>query len=281
MNMTIIEKINNEYPQMTKSEKALSAYLLSHLDEFETLSIQELAERNSVSTTTLIRFARRLGYEGFKEFKRAVCPNSVVHPDLINKFEHIAYLSNNKILSDTVNQGFTCIEDTFSRLSAEKIERTISLLTKSRRVYTFGMKESYALAHYAYTRLYTVRDDTFLLNVSNGDTEALLDMRKDDVCLSFLFHRYTKRSLEVLALLKKIGVSVILVTNDPYDSVEKYAEVIIPCTVYGVGIKNTSIAPICLLDYFCNVIATNSSQKALDRMKNIEELLKDQSALGS
>lgn len=279
--MSIIEKINSEYPQMTKSEKALSAYLLAHLDEFETLSIQELADRNNVSTTTLIRFTRKLGYDGYKEFKRAVCSSSVVHPNLISKFEHIAFLSNNKILSDTINHGFTCIEDTFSRLSAEKIDRTISLLTKSRRVYTFGMKESYALAHYAYTRLYTVRDNTLLLNISNGDVEALLDVQKDDVCLAFLFHRYTKRSLEVLSLLQKIGVPVILVTNDPYDSVEKYAEVVLPCTVYGVGIKNTSIAPICLLDYFCNVIATNNSKKSLDRMKSIEELLKDQSALGS
>jgi len=50
---------------------------------------------------------------------------------------------------------------------------------------------------------------------------------------------------------------------------------------YGIGIKNTSVAPICLLDYLCNVIAANSSQKTLERLKNIEELLKEQSVLGS
>lgn len=278
--MTVIEVINREYPKMTRSEKAVSAYLLSHPEEFETLSIQELAKKNHTSTTTLIRFAKKLHYSNFREFREALCSRQMAQPDLVLKFERIAELPDQKILTDTVNRGLSCIEETFSRLNAETIRKTVRLLTKARRVYSFGMKESYALAHYAYTRLYTVREDVVLLDVSNGDMEKLLDLQKDDVCLFFLFHRYTKRSMEVLALLKKIGVPVILVTNDPYNDIEKYAKVVLSCSVYGAGIKNTSIAPICLLDYFCNVLATNTSEKALSRMKKIETLLKDQSALG-
>lgn len=280
MYMNVIETINREYAKMTKSEKALAAYLLSHKSEFENDSITELAARNQVSTPTLIRFARRLGFTGFRDFRKALLESSPIKSTLVNKFESIAHSSENKIMKDTVQQAFSCIEETFSRLDDETSEKAVSLLQTARRVYTFGMKESYALAHYAYTRLYTVRDDTFLLNISNGDLESLLDLRPDDTCLVFLFHRYTKRALDILALLKKIGVHVILVTNDPTDRVNPFAEVVIPCIVSGTGIKNSSIAPICLLDYLCNVLATTDSPKTLERLKHIEGLLKEQSALG-
>jgi DNA-binding MurR/RpiR family transcriptional regulator len=277
----IIDRINEEYPHMTRSEKAISAYLLANTNEFENLSIQELAERNGISTTTLIRFTRRLGFAGFKEFKQALCSEKEVHPTLTNKFKRIAELSDNTLLSDTVNQAFTCLEDTFANLSPATIENLLNTIEHARRVYTFGMKESYALAHYAYTRLYTVRGEVFLLDVTNGDVEPLLNITSEDTCLVFLFHRYTKQAMDVLSALKKIGVSIILVTNAPYDEIEHFADILVPCEVYGIGVKNTSIAPVCLMDYLCNALAVRNPQQTLDRFDKLECLFQTQETLGS
>lgn len=278
--MTVLDKINREYPQMTRSEKALSAYVMAHSEEMGVSSIRELAEKNNVSTTTLIRYARRLGFEGFKEFRRAFCALAASQPTLTSKFEKVAALPGDRLLSDTLAQAFTCLEETFSHLSAEKLEQTVSLIDGARRVYCFGMKESFALAHYAYTRFYTVRDDSFLLNVAGGDVEQLLSVRPEDVCLVFLFHRYTRQALDILAALKKTGASVILFTNPPFDEVEPLTDVLLPCSVYGSGVKNTSIAPICLLDYLCNALAVKNSQRTLERFAELERLFEKQEMLG-
>lgn len=279
--MTIIEKIHTLYPEMTKSEKEISAYLFSHRDEFAKKSIKELADENGLSTTTLIRFARRLGFEGFREFKKALCSDTAISPTLTSKFQSINFMSGDRLLSDTVNQAVKCIEDTFTCLPGRLLSDCAGKLENARRVYTFGMKESYALSHYAYTRLYTVRNDVFMLDTARGDAESLLNIVPDDVCMVFLFHRYTKNSVEVLKALKKTGAAIILVTSEPVLEIEDYADILIPCVVYGIGIKNTSIAPVCLLDYLCNVLAVKNPQKALERFKEIELLFENQETLGN
>lgn len=277
--MTVFEKANSLYPEMTRSEKEIAAYLISNRNEFIKKSIKELARENGTSTTTLIRFARRLGFEGFRELKKALCEDSVINPTLTSKFSSINNMPGDRLLSDTVNRAVKCIEDTFMNMPDGILDKSASKLENARRVYTFGMKESFALAHYAYTRLYTVRNDVFILDVSHGDAESLLNIIKDDVCLVFLFHRYTKTSVEVLKALKKTGASVLLVTNEPADEIRGLADLLIPCVVYGTGIKNTSIAPVCLLDYLCNVLAVKNPQKALERFKQLEILFENQETL--
>lgn len=279
--MTIIEKIHTLYPEMTKSEKEISEYLISHRDDFIKKSIKDIADENGTSTTTLIRFARRLGFEGFRELKKALCEDTVISPTLTSKFNSINYMSGDRLLADTINQAFRCIEDTFTKIPEKTLDECVAKLQDARRVYTFGMKESYALSHYAYTRLYTVRNDVFILDVAHGDAESLLNITKDDTCIIFLFHRYTKTSVDVLKALKKTGASIILITNEPVDEIEKYSDILIPCVVYGSGIKNTSIAPVCLLDYLCNVLAVKDPQKALNRFKELELLFENQETLGN
>ena len=84
------------------------------------------------------------------------------------------------------------------------INDAVSHISTAKRVFTFGMKESFALAHYAYTRLLTVRKNVCVLNAGyNGEIESILSMNKDDVCVAFVFHRYTKQALQVLDMLKK------------------------------------------------------------------------------
>lgn len=279
--MTIIEKIKILYPEMTRSEKEISAFLLSHKEEFMRNSIREIAQENNTSTATLIRFARRLGFEGFRELKKALCEDAAISPTLTSKFGSISSISGDRLLADTINHGVRCIEETFMNMPENALDRSAELLIGARRVYTFGMKESLALSHYAYTRLYTVRNDVFMLDVANGDEENLLNITKDDVCIVFLFHRYTKHSVEVLNALKKAGASVLLVTNEPSDEISGYADITIPCVVYGIGVKNTSIAPVCLLDYLCNVLAVREPQKAMERFRKIEMLFENQETLGS
>lgn len=278
--MTIIEKVKFEYPYMTKSERELSAYLLANINEFSDATLKYLAEANNTSTTTIIRYARRLGFNGFKEFQQSLrSSTNSVQPTLVNKFHRIAEMSNDHLLSNTINHNYTCIEETFDNIPPEKINKCMEMITKARRVYTFGLKESFALAHYAYTRFYTVRQGVFMLNASNGDIERLLELTKEDVVLVFAFHRYTKMSLEILNIIKKLGIPIILVTNPPYEEIGKGIDLVLPCVVHGLGIKNTSIAPICLLDYLCNIYATNNPETTLQRFKKIEMLLDYQSTL--
>lgn len=274
--MRVVELIRLELEGMTRSERQVAAFVLGHMNDIAFFTLDELAQQTDVSTTSVLRFCRRLGFDGFKQFQQAVRAELKYSPNLLDKFHRT---SDNQLedvlLAQTVQQGIRCIQQTFRELPFELIEEAVEKIANARRVYTFGMRESQALAAYAYSRLLTVRGDVILYQDGYcGNVEALLSLSKEDVFLVYLFHRYTRQTLWLLEILKQQGVQVILVTSPPVDAVARFATVLLPCQVDGGGIKNTALAPICLADYLCNAVSMVNAEDTLQRMKRSEELFR-------
>ncbi|MBR6555527.1 MAG: MurR/RpiR family transcriptional regulator [Clostridia bacterium] len=277
--MTLMETVKGTLGEMTKSERQVAAYYFANAGDFAFFTLDKMADSVETSTTSVLRFCRRLGFAGYKDFQQAVRQELHRQPDLLDKLHRTQ--SSDDLLNKTLSQNMACIQNTFAAMPYDRLVDTVGLLTKARRVYTFGMKESFALAHYAYTRFGSVRPEVHLLGAGvNGEVEKILDLTGEDVCLVYLFHRYTKQTLCVLETLKNRGIPVVLVTAAPYDQVEAFATILLPCFVDAEGIKNTAVAPICLADYLCNAMAVAGGEAAAMRMQQLEKLYKEQDVLG-
>ena len=274
--MQVAERIRTELESMTRSERHVAAFVLGHMNDVAFFTLDELAQLTDVSTTSVLRFCRRLGFDGFKQFQQSVRTDLKYSPDLLDKFNRTTDSQfGDALLAQTVQQGVRCIQQTFQELPFAKVSDAVERIAGARRVYTFGMRESQALAAYAYSRLLTVRGDVFLYQDGYaGNVEALLSLTKEDVFLVYLFHRYTRQTLRILEVLKQQGVQVILITSPPVDAVARFATVLLPCQVDGGGIKNSALAPICLADYLCNAVAMVNMEDTVQRMKNSEELFR-------
>ena len=65
----ILSKIESTMPFFSKTEKKLGEYILNKPESVIKMSTKELAKACDVSEPTLIRFTRKLGLSGFKDFK--------------------------------------------------------------------------------------------------------------------------------------------------------------------------------------------------------------------
>ena len=54
---------------LTNTEKYLLAYIEEHIEEMPSISIVKLSERANVSTASIVRTMKKLGYDGFTSFK--------------------------------------------------------------------------------------------------------------------------------------------------------------------------------------------------------------------
>ncbi len=280
--MTIEEKILDHYPSLTKSGRRVADYLLEHLHEAGFLTLDAAARCADTSTTSVLRFCRAMGYAGYKEFQKELHDEFRERLSLPERFKLSQKISpGTSLLGQIVNDGIGNIERTFSDTPEPALEEAARLLSEARRLFTFGMRESYALAHYAYTHLQTVREQVTILDLGyNGMIEQALDLTPEDVCLFFLFHRYTAQSVRTLQLIREHDIRVVLVTSPPFDKVAPYADLLIPCYNETSGIKNSGLAAVCLIDYLCNAVAALHSEETLQRLGWIEETLKRSRLLG-
>ena len=280
--MNMMEMIRTNLDVMTKSERQVASCALGCMNEIAFYTLEELAGHAGTSTTSVLRFCRRLGFEGFKPFQQAVRGELNHQPDLPDKFQRtLGGNHKDSLLAQTIRQDIRCIQQTFEALPCERIDCAVDLISGAERVFTFGMRESFALAHYAYIRLSSVRPNVHLLSAGHyGEIESLLSLTHRDVCVVYLFHRYTQQAIDILRLIREQGASVILITSAPYDKLEPLATLLLPCEVDANGIKNSSVAPDCLADYLCNAVAVAGGDAARLHMKRSEELFRATHILG-
>ena len=275
--MNIPKLIREKLDDMTKSERFVANYCLSNINDFAFDTLDVVAEKIGTSTTSVIRFCRRLDFSGYKEFQDNIRSGFKYSPDLPEKFKRTSNIKNcDELILKIASKSIECINKTFEEMYIERLSDAVNMISCAKRVFTFGMRESFALSHYAYTRFLTVRDNVNILNAgNNGEIETLLSLGKDDVCVIFLFHRYTKQAVEILNIIKEQNVKTILVTNAPFDDVKDIVNIVLPCFVDINAIKNSSVAPVCLTDYLCNALAIEKGDETLEYMKKSEKLFKN------
>jgi len=275
--MNITEKIKSNIDIMTKSEYTVAAYFLENSDDFAFETLDAIASKINVSTTSVLRFCRKNGFAGYKALQDEVRGGFKYQLTLPDKFRLAAKSDKgDSVLSRTVHSAVDALDKTFASIPEERIYDGADAIIKAKRVFCFGMRESCALAHYAYTRFLTVRDNVFMLSASHdGEIESLLSIGKGDVCIFYLFHRYTRQSPLILSQIKKQGASTVLITNPPYEEIAPDADILLPCCVDIGGIKNSSVAPVCLTDCLCNAVVAKSGAETLEYMKKSESLFKN------
>jgi DNA-binding MurR/RpiR family transcriptional regulator len=69
--LTLSAEIRDRFDELSRSQKDVGQYIVDHLDEAAFHTAEELARRTSTSSSTVVRFAQALGFEGFPELQAA------------------------------------------------------------------------------------------------------------------------------------------------------------------------------------------------------------------
>lgn len=67
--MTLSELVSNNYDNLNENDFYIYQYIVHHQKEVQKMTIYELAEQCNISHTSILRFAKKLGLDGFGELK--------------------------------------------------------------------------------------------------------------------------------------------------------------------------------------------------------------------
>lgn len=268
------DRVNSQYESLTRAQKNVANYILQHLDSIPFFTLGDLALKIDVSTTTIIRFARSMGFEGYSEMQAVLQDELRRKISLPNRLDSINALPRGELLEETVHNDIQNIESTMHALSEDYLEGIVEAVAGARRVYILGMRTSYALAYYTGVFLGQILRDVHLVQ-GNGliYPEEVLGAGEGDVCIAFLFPRYTKATKSILAWMREQKVKVLLITSTNCAAVEYLADWLIPCEVGGVSLKNSYAAPMCVINYLFAALTMRDRERASDILKKTESLL--------
>ena len=136
--MKLIETIASNMDEYTKTEKKIATYIINNVLEFTLSTIGSVADELEVSKTSLIRFAKRMGFDGYIEFRKKLQEEEVMRFTPAERFRRLV---DNKYLSNAEKMEYKeidSIRQCFANISGASFDRLLRSITSAKQVYTAG-----------------------------------------------------------------------------------------------------------------------------------------------
>ena len=121
-------------PNYTKSELKLYDYIKEHLETVMYNSLTELSERCAVGEATILRFCRKIGFNGYQDFKLAIAQELSVVKATQQDEDHLI----NRIKNNTLK----AIEDTFDAVDEGLLKKAIDWIDDYDEIIVYGVGHS-------------------------------------------------------------------------------------------------------------------------------------------
>ena len=241
---SFFQRLNEHSSKFSPAHKTAAGFFLYHLDEAAFNTLQETADAVGMSTTTIIRFARQLGYEGYSDMQGDI--RDILLKKSLPEIPELEDRSLSKTLTETFQVDMQNLELTLKAQKQSDLDQAVRYLAEGKRIYIVGMRTSYALANYAFIRLGQLRRNVQVItNLAGAYPEEIVSATKDDVVLAFAFPRISRLTVAMLNWLRSKQVPVVL---DPGEVRQLLAHMPRPRyraffgLVYGCGLrKNEAI----------------------------------------
>lgn len=183
--MNLDEMINKYHKKLNENDLYIWDYISKHRKECESLSIDQLAHKCSVSRTTVLRFSQKLNLKGYGELKFYLKLDNEKTKENINNVE-IVCNSYNEVIKRIKEKDCTEIFNAIDKaktLYAYGIGMVQSSIKKEiKRIFMNAGKQFYDLSGYDEVNSiinFVTDEDLFVMISLSGENEFIVDFSKN------------------------------------------------------------------------------------------------------
>lgn len=213
-----ISKLKEATPLLTPRLKAVAKYILDNAAEFGLDSIRETARKSGVSTFTLVRLAKRLGFDSYDDLREPFRHALVSSTEDVEGREWIDDLNDagptGTIQANATLNSLAIVQRSLQRQPTQKLEAVVDILLGARTVYVTAMRSSYGLAyHFNYIARMALQSMQLVPRHMGSAIDELSDAGPEDVLVALTFVPYSKETIEAAVYAKSLGATVIFITD--------------------------------------------------------------------
>ena len=200
--MNLLKKMQEE-SMFSDSEQEIVRFLL--MNPTENLTVRELAERTYTSCATIVRMCRKLGYDGYRQFKVEFIKEMESRKYLIETVDYNQPFHGEESVQDIIrNMGMLYKESTdlfLQSLDGKNVEQISKTILEARRIYIYAVGDSMITARAFANKLLKLDIYPILACEFGEGTASSYNVTKNDcaIFLSYsLRHADFKRCFKIL-----------------------------------------------------------------------------------
>ncbi len=272
------DQIQDLQAELTPAERQVVECLMRDYPVAGLQSITKLAGAAGVSTPTVIRLARKLGYDGFPALQGALREEAaaqIKQPILKNegwpqgRGDSPAFQGFAKAVFENLNGTIERLDPkTFNAVGAR-------LSSPKRKIYLSGGRITRSNADYLFNHLQIIRPGVTLLSQSpNVWPQVILDMDKSAVLVLFDIRRYERDLAKLAGLAKDRGAEIVLFTDQWGSPVSKLADHVFNAMVEVPSSWDSTLSINLIVEALIAEVQRRRWGAAKDRIEALEDMFK-------
>lgn len=231
---TLKEAISERYETLSKRLQQVAEYALAHPDDMALETIAVIASRAKVPPSSLIRFSKALGFDGFTRMQRLfrdrLLSRAPTYDDRIKRLSAEQKPGSQPMplmmLHDVAAAGIVGLERLRQDLPLERLTAAIDILSDARMVHVIARRRAFPVASYMTYLLNELGRPARLLDGIGGMQEqqerAILP---DDAVAAISFQPYAPDVAALADRCRTDGIPLIGITDGPLSPLARAANV--------------------------------------------------------
>ncbi|HZQ04203.1 MAG TPA: MurR/RpiR family transcriptional regulator [Gaiellaceae bacterium] len=272
----LLGRIESALHAFSPNDRRIADYLLLAYPQTTWGTVEEVAQAAGVSKSAVVRFAARLGYEGFQDLQR----------ELQTDFAELLASPSRLVKQRTESSGPQTVNAALER-ALDNLQRTHARLVSSNhfddvarhlaacrgKILIVGLRKSFGLAAYLHYLLSSVRPNVVLARPDTSTfPEGLIDLGRDDVLLALSVRRYTRMTLQAMEYARAAGSFVVAITDTVAGPATPRADVVLAGLSESVLLFDSALSVIFIAETLANSMVALRYDDALSRLELTESV---------
>lgn len=273
-NYDIISRINEHYPRMSKSQRAIAAYIEDHYDQAVFMTAAKMGQALGISESTVVRFAASIGYDGYPEFQQGL---EEWVKDKINSVQKMGVKyggsTQSEILTSVMNADMEKIQDTIANLDPAAFETAVDTILEAENIYIIGLRSCEPLADFLQFYLNMIRGNVKLIKTTSVTEifEQMIRIGEKDAIIGISFPRYSMRTLKAMEFANDRNAKVITITDSVHSPMNLYSSCNLCARSDMVSIVDSLVAPLSVINALVVALCMKSPDRAKESLQLLEE----------
>jgi DNA-binding MurR/RpiR family transcriptional regulator len=266
-------------PALTRSQRKLMDFILSHEDESIFLNVEDLAARVDVSVATVVRLSKALGFKGFPEFQkelRLLFRNKLTTTSRLQKTVD-KVTNEGDVLSKILHEDVNNIVETLKQTSPREFKQFVHSIDSAQRVIIIGLRSVYSLASFLGVALKFLQKNVWVVEPGIGDMwDQLLGLKKGDLVIGISFPRYTKLTVDVMRFSKQRGIKTLAITDTLMSPLAHHADHVLTARYKMDSFIESFTASFSLINAVVTALGVKNKRRTMASLKELEEIWESQ-----
>ena len=233
------------------------------------LSAQALAARAEMHQASVVRFAQKLGFSGFTEFREALRVEVRDSASAASRLQALV-ADEESILDAFVGRQMEAIAAIGDHVPDSTLTAAAGAIARARRVFVFASGHATALAELALRRLARIGVTAVDLRGSRRDmAERLAGLGKDDAVLAFAFRRLPGDLPPILETARDAGAVTVAISDVLASALRPRPEHVLAAPRGQSGRYHTLLVPLALTEALAIAVARLAPDRATNALDEI------------